>query len=77
MFPQKRIQEFAPSSGKPTRNKLKQQLNTWITESFDANGNYITDRVYPPIAGKGKKNCKYCEFANREDLCPMSKRISE
>jgi hypothetical protein len=76
MFPQKRVQEFAPSSGKPTRNKLKQLVNSWISESFDNNGNYITDRVYPAIAGKNKKNCKYCEFANREDLCPMAKRIT-
>jgi len=77
MFPQKRVQEFVPASGKPTRNKLKSSLNNWIGSSFDKDGNYNVNKTYPAVAGKNKKNCKYCEFADREDLCPVAKRIKE
>ena len=77
MFPQRRIQEFIPASGKPTRNKLKRSLNDWIATSFDKDGNYNTARPFPAIAGKNKKNCKYCEFAENDELCPFAKRIKE
>lgn len=77
MFTQKRIQEFQPASGKPTRNKLKQQISTWISTSFNEDGSYNETREYPAVAGKNKKNCKYCEFANRGELCLASKRIAE
>ena len=46
-----------------------------ILENTLEDGTYNDQREYPAIAGKGKKNCKYCEFANKEDLCPKAKRI--
>jgi len=77
MFPQRRVQEFIPASGKPTRNKLKRSLNEWVGMCFDKDGNYNETRTYPAVAGKNKKNCKYCDFADRDDLCPYAKRIRE
>jgi hypothetical protein len=77
MFAQRRIQEFQPASGKPTRNKLKQQLADWVSISFNEDGTYNEERVYNAITGKNKKNCKYCEYAKRDELCPISKRITE
>tara|TARA_B100001059_G_scaffold96872_1_gene96074 strand:- start:209 stop:1144 length:936 start_codon:yes stop_codon:yes gene_type:complete len=75
MFPQKRITEFMPASGKPTRNKLARSIKGFVESSFDSEGNYNLNKEYPAMAGKNKKNCKYCEFKDREDLCPMSNRI--
>jgi hypothetical protein len=75
MFPQKRIQEFKPASGKPTRNKLLQEIQGMIDSCFTKDGEYNTDRTYPAIAGKNYKNCKYCEFAEDDELCPMKNRI--
>ena len=75
MFPQKRITEFMPASGKPTRNKLARSIKGFVESSFDNEGNYNLNKEYPAMAGKNKKNCKYCEFKDREDLCPMSNRI--
>ena len=77
MFPQKRITEFMPASGKPTRNKLARSIKGFVDSSFKPNGEYNLDREYPAMAGKNKKNCKYCEFADQPDLCPMSNRIKE
>jgi len=75
MFPQKRVTEFMPASGKPTRNKLARSIKGFVEASFLDDGEYNLNKQYPAIAGKNKKNCKYCEFKDREDLCPMSNRI--
>ena len=77
MFPQKRITEFSPASGKPTRNKLARSIESFVDSSFKEDGSFNLDREYPAVAGKNKKNCKYCEFADRPDLCPINNRIKE
>jgi len=77
MFPQKRITEFAPASGKPTRNKLSQSIRSFVDSSFHSDGSFNLDREYPAVAGKNKKHCKYCEFADQPDLCPIKNRIKE
>ena len=75
MFPQKRITEFMPASGKPTRNKLARSIKSFVESSFLANGDYNMNKQYPAIAGKNNKNCKYCEFKDQHDLCVKSNRI--
>jgi hypothetical protein len=52
MFPQKRIQSFVPASGKPTRNKIKREIEDWIRTCFNEDGSYNTERQYIAIAGK-------------------------
>lgn len=75
MFPQKRIQQVRPASGKPTRNKVQKQINKFIEECFNEDGSKIEDRPYMALAGKGAKNCKYCFAKERYDLCPKENRI--
>ena len=75
MFPQKRITEFSPASGKPTRNKLARSIDEFVKSSFKADGSFNLDREYPAVAGKNNKNCKYCEFKDQPDLCPAKARI--
>jgi len=75
MFPQKRVQEFIPASGKPTRKKLLTEINAFVESSFKEDGSYNTEREYPAIAGKNYKHCKYCEFAEDDEICPMKNRI--
>ena len=75
MFPQKRVQEFKPASGKPTRNKLIKEITGWVESSFTETGEYNTTREYPAVGGKNYKNCKYCDFAEDDELCPMKNRI--
>lgn len=75
MYPQKRVQEFVPASGKPTRNKLLKDIESFIEAGFNSDGSYRTEGSFPAIGDKGLKNCKYCEFANREDLCPKANRL--
>ena len=74
-FPQKRVQLFTPASGKPTMNKINSSVDDFVRTSFNADGSYNTDRVYPAIAGKNGKNCKYCEFKDKHNLCGKAERI--
>jgi hypothetical protein len=75
MFPQKRITEFTPASGKPTRNKLTKSIQSFVDSSFLQDGSFNLDRDYPAVAGKNNKNCRYCEFKDQPDLCPAMNRI--
>jgi len=78
MFPAPRIQSFVPASGKPTRNKVLKELDHFIGHSFDNDtGERLDHGKYPAIAGKRFKNCKYCQFKDRDDLCPKNNRITE
>ena len=77
MFPQKRITEFSPASGKPTRNKLTHSIKSFVDSSFHADGSFNLDRNYIASAGKNNKNCKWCEFKDQFDLCPKANRIKE
>ena len=76
MFPQKRITEFMPASGKPTRNKLAKSIQSFVELNFNADGSY-RDKNFAAVAGKNNKNCKWCEFKDRLDLCPKENRIKE
>jgi len=76
MFPQKRVQQFKPASGRPTRNKVNKEIESFITTCLNADGTY-KEREYMAIAGKGCKHCRYCEFSELEDLCPKKNRIKQ
>jgi hypothetical protein len=76
-YPQKRIQEFIPASGKPTRNKLRSEINHFISKCFDDSGNYNLNSIFPAVAGKKGNNCKWCEWKNDYEKCPLQKRIQE
>lgn len=75
MYAQKRVQEFVPASGKPTRKKLQIEIENFIKSGFNSDGSYRVDGVFPAIGGNGFSNCKYCEFSKLENLCPKSNRI--
>jgi hypothetical protein len=75
MYPQKRVQEFIPASGKPTRKKLVTEIERFIESGFNEDGSYKENGVFPAIGEKGLKNCRYCEFADKEDLCPKANRL--
>lgn len=77
MFPQKRITDLIPASGKPTRNKLTQSIESFVDLNFNPDGSYIKDKQYVASAGKNNKNCKWCEFKDQPTLCPPHKRIRE
>ena len=76
MFPQKRVTEFMPASGKPTRNKLAASIKSFVDLNFAPDGSYI-NKEHVAVAGKNNKHCKWCEFKDQLDLCPKINRIKE
>ena len=62
MFPQKRVQKFAPASGKPSMNKVNGRLLNFVNEAFTEDGEKKDDMVATP----SKKSCKWCEFKGTE-----------
>jgi len=77
MFPQKRIQNFRPSSGSVTQKKVQRQIDAFVEQCFDAEGNKNAEAKYLAISGKGDKNCKYCFAKELYDVCPKENRIRE
>ena len=66
-FPQRRVQTFTPANGKPSINKVINNLNKFINESF-IDGEYNTEHIY--IKNPSKKNCRFCEF-NQTEYCDV------
>ena len=64
-FPQRRVQTFSPASGKPSINKVINNLNQFLEESF-VDGEYNMEHTY--IKRPSKKNCRFCEF-NQTEHC--------
>ena len=64
-FPQRRVQTFSPANGKPSINKVINNLNQFLEESF-INGEYNMEHTY--IKRPSKKNCRFCEF-NQTEHC--------
>ena len=74
-FPQSRIQQFSPSSGKPTMNKTAAIVDDFILGVFNEDGSYNTDREYKALSGVKGRNCKYCPFKTDYINCPKENRI--
>ena len=66
-FPQRRVQTFTPANGKPSINKVINNLNKFINESF-IDGEYNIEHTYNKQPSK--KNCRFCEF-NQTKYCDV------
>lgn len=65
-YPQSRIQEFAPPSGKIKVKKAMTAFSNFIEQCFNTDGSF-KDTNHPFIPSK---NCQYCPFNDKKDLCP-------
>jgi len=70
-FPQKRIQKFSPASGKPSINKTLTMLKEFVDEAFTDDGQYNISHQFKKLPSA--KNCKWCEFKNKPELCDRRK----
>jgi hypothetical protein len=62
----KRIQEFAPPSGKIKRAQVVKQLKVFVDDAFNETGEPI-DKEYTKNACKS--SCMFCEFKTNKYLC--------
>lgn len=75
MYPERRIQTFKPSQGSITVKKAKESFQKFIDMAFLPDGSYNKETYYPAISGNLGSNCKFCDFRDRDDLCPFKDRI--
>lgn len=77
-WPQKRIQEFEPSSGVVTQNQIRKALLGFLDNSFLEDGSRNSNpNDYKALLGFRGYNCTFCPYNEREDLCPKSERLTE
>ena len=69
-WPQKRIQQWGPASGKISMNRVAKRLEKFLNEAFDNNGSYQTTNLFPEPS---KKACRFCEF-NQTEHCKVGVR---
>tara|TARA_R100001082_G_scaffold46397_1_gene24739 strand:- start:430 stop:1356 length:927 start_codon:yes stop_codon:yes gene_type:complete len=70
-FPQKRIQQYRPASGKPSINKVDKMLKEFVDNVFNEDGSYNKNGNFPAY----KNDCTYCPFKKEHDLCPPKSRV--
>lgn len=62
LYVQKRIQKFSPASGSITIKKTLKNLDIFIENTFDDNGNYNMNVIHKK--NPSQWNCRFCEFGN-------------
>lgn len=60
-----RIQTFEPASGKVTMNRVSRQLHEFIEDCFEGD----TYRMKEYTKNPSDKNCRWCPFNDKPDLC--------
>jgi hypothetical protein len=73
----KRIQRFEPAHGKVSQSYISKEINKFVVSNFNEDGSIRDAVFYPATPGKGGNNCRFCEFRDKEDLCPTENRIVE
>ena len=65
-YPQKRVQQFYPASGKVKLNKATTNLDEFIGKAFNLDGSY-KDTIFG--ANPSKWNCTFCPYKENTELC--------
>jgi hypothetical protein len=74
MYPQKYASSFVPSHGNITQNKVIKLFDDFLKSCFLPNGTFNTLYNYPAISGKDGNNCRFCEFKDDMNNCPVQQR---
>ena len=64
-FPQSRLQEYTPPSGKIKIKKAVTAINNFLEQCFNTDGSY-KDTTHPITPNK---NCQWCPYNDKKDLC--------
>ena len=64
-FPQRRVQTFTPANGKPSINKVVNNVNRFVEDCFVNDKHNISINY---MKNPSPKNCRFCEF-NQTEHC--------
>lgn len=68
------VQQFNPETDLLTVDVAMKKATDFVDSCFNEDGEYRLDVEYPALKGLKGSNCKFCDFKNREDLCPSKNR---
>lgn len=71
-----RVQEIKPIQGEPVCIDIEDKFKSFATSVYNVDGSPDLQLEYPAIQGDGGRNCNFCEFKERDDLCPKINRIN-
>lgn len=66
---QNRVTKFEPADGNISVNKAWASFDQFVTETFNADGSVRIDNLKPTPS---EKNCRWCFFRSKPDLCAVS-----
>jgi uncharacterized protein YnzC (UPF0291/DUF896 family) len=72
-FPEKRIQEFVPASGKIKVKKANDMLNLFADSTFNEHGVIKTDKFKKTVS---KDSCMFCPYKDNDNLCDKNKPLN-
>lgn len=72
-----KLQIFIPKQTNPALKSIVDELKEFVNTAFDDSGKVRLDIEYPAVSGYGNEKCRFCEFKDRLDLCPVSNRIPD
>jgi len=75
VYPQRRVQEFKPSSGSVTTNRVLKDFTEFIEHCFNEDGSHNTKAEYKAVCGLNEYNCTYCYFRDKHEFCNPNKRL--
>lgn len=73
-FPQKRIQEYKPPSGKIKIKKAQSLLENFLIDTFNNDGSFKLNTLEKKPS---KENCRFCPFSNNPDLCDKNEEVKK
>lgn len=75
-FPIPRVQRFKPPSGKIKQAQTMKRFDDFIKTCFSQDGTYNATSQYPALSGFSCRNCTFCQYKDKHDLCPPEQRRS-
>lgn len=73
-YMQKRTQEFIPRQDREFCEMIVNNFKKFVQYCFTPDGEYNLEANYPAIKGKNESNCKFCDFRDDHELCPVENR---
>ena len=75
-FRAERVQIFTPHTDNEKIFSSIENFNNFLDYCFNSDGSYKLNQRYYALSGNQGKNCRFCQFSERYDLCPKQNRLT-
>lgn len=75
-YGKERVQIIIPNQEESKIFESIESFNSFLDYCFNSDGTYKLNQRYYALSGNQGKNCRFCQFSERYDLCPKSNRLT-